>query len=144
MPLKATIPVCPALSVTPGCPEALIVKEYVESELIILYERFELGAVIVELVAREETLIVPYCADAATILVAVDEPDVFDIVNAPAVKFALVNEVIPAIEISKYSVSPLLVILPHKPDSVPVVIIGKESNVVPVNAMSYPVGKSVH
>ena len=58
---------------------------------MILYERLLPGAVMVELTANEDTLIVAYCADPAAILVAEESPSVFASVKAPAVKFALVN-----------------------------------------------------
>ena len=86
---------------------------YVESALI---SRYDLPGfvpvfptVMVELVASEVTLKPAYCADVADMFVATSVPSVVSIVNAPAVKFALVRLDIPAIAISRYCVRPLFV-----------------------------------
>jgi hypothetical protein len=92
----------------------------------------------VEFVARLETLIAPYCAELAAILVAEESPVEFDNDNAPAVKSELVNEVIPATAMSIYCVRPLLVVSPQVPDSVPVTGRGRFKRVVRLTVIASP------
>ena len=95
------------------------------------------GAVIVELTARLDTWIVAYCAEDAAMFVLLELPEVLLIVRLPALKSALVSDVIPATAISTYCVKPLLVVSPQVPDSVPVTGSGRFKSVVRLTAMIY-------
>ena len=95
--------------------------------------------VMVELVAKEVTRKPAYCALVAVMFVADEVPSVVSMVKAPAVKFALVRLDIPAMAMSIYWVSPLLVVSPQVPDSVPVTGSGRSKRVVRLTVMIYSV-----